>query len=91
MGEGWFQDESRSLNLLCTLLLLLLHLLHLRSSDIRLQRLGTPAVNWSRRKSLNADAEGICLREGEKKLEGNCSAKHMQLFWLRLEDLKTKH
>ena len=90
MGGGWFQDESRSLNLLCTLLLLLLHLLHFRSSDIRSQRLGTPAVNWSLRKSLNADAEGICLREREK-LEGNCSAKHIQLFWLRLEDLKTKH
>ena len=39
---GWFQDDSSTLNLLCTLFLLLLNQLHLRSSGIRSQRLGTP-------------------------------------------------
>ena len=41
-GEGRFQDDSRALHLLCTLLFL--HQLHLRSSDIRSQRLGTPIL-----------------------------------------------
>ena len=40
----WFQDDSSVLHLLCTLFLLLLHQLHLRSSGIRSQRLGTPAL-----------------------------------------------
>ena len=39
---GWFQDDSSALHLLCTLFLLLLHQLHLRSSGIRSWRLGTP-------------------------------------------------
>ena len=35
-GPGkWFQDDSRTLHLLCTLFLLLLHQLHLRSLGIR--------------------------------------------------------
>ena len=42
---GWFLDDSSELHLLCTLFLLLLHHLHLRSSDVRSQRLGTPIVN----------------------------------------------
>ena len=42
MGAGWFQSNSRALYLLCTLFLLLLNQLHLRSSGIRSQRLGTP-------------------------------------------------
>ena len=41
---GWFLDDSSSLHLLCTSFLLLLHQLHLRSSDIRSQRLGTPGL-----------------------------------------------
>ena len=40
---GWFQDDSSTLHLLCTLLLLLQQL-HLRSSGIRCQKLGTPAL-----------------------------------------------
>ena len=40
---GWFQDDSNALQLLCTLFLLLLHQLHLRSLGIRFWRLGTPA------------------------------------------------
>ena len=45
-----FQEDSSTLHLLCTLFLLLLHQLHLRSSGIRSQRLGTPD---HRRGSLN--------------------------------------
>ena len=40
--EGWFWDDSRTLHLLCTLFLLLLHRHRPRSSGIRSQRLGTP-------------------------------------------------
>ena len=43
-GSGWFWDDSSALHLLCTLFLLLLHQLHLRSSSIRSWRLGTPAL-----------------------------------------------
>ena len=43
LGWGWFQeDDSSSLHLLCTLFLLLLHQLHLRSSGVRSWRLGAP-------------------------------------------------
>ena len=41
-GLEWFQDDLSTLHLLCTLFLLILHQLHLRSSGIRSQRLGTP-------------------------------------------------
>ena len=43
MGR-WFQDDSNALHLLCSLFLLLLHQLHLRSSGIRCQRLRTPGL-----------------------------------------------
>ena len=46
MDQGWgdrFGDDSSALHLPCTLLLLLLHQLYLRSSGTRSQRLGTPA------------------------------------------------
>ena len=47
-GErGWFGDDSSTLRLLCTLFLLLLHQLHLRSSGIRSWSLGTPALPHS--------------------------------------------
>ena len=42
--EGWFWDDSRALHLLCTLFLLLLHQLQLRSSVIRSRRLGPPTL-----------------------------------------------
>ena len=45
-GDGSFQDDSRALHSLSTLFLLLLHWLHLRSSGIRSQGLGTPAVDY---------------------------------------------
>ena len=41
-AEGSFQDDSNTLHLSCTLFLFLLYEFHLRSSAIRLQRLGTP-------------------------------------------------
>ena len=44
-GRGWWlQDDSSTLCLPCTLFLSSLHQLYLRSSGIRSQRLGTPAV-----------------------------------------------
>ena len=44
---GWFSDDLRTLHLLCTLFLLLLHQLHLRSSRIRSWRLGTPVIQYA--------------------------------------------
>ena len=41
--EGMVSDDSSIIRLLCTLFLLLLRQLHLKSSGIRSQRLGTPA------------------------------------------------
>ena len=47
-GQGvWFQDDSSTLHLLCTLFLLLLDQFQFRSSDIRSQRLGTPDLESS--------------------------------------------
>ena len=43
-GRRWFRDDSCASHLLCTLFVLLLHQLHLRSPDSRFWRLGTPAV-----------------------------------------------
>ena len=43
---GWFGDDSSALHLLCPLFLLLLHQLHLRSSGVRSQRSGTPAIMY---------------------------------------------
>ena len=45
MDEGWGGwGDSSTLNLLCTLLLLLIHLLYLRSSGTRSWRLRTPVL-----------------------------------------------
>ena len=41
---GWFRGYSSVLHLLCTLFLLLLHQLHLRSSGTRFQTLGTSVL-----------------------------------------------
>ena len=46
-GGWWFQDDSSALQLLCTLFLLLMHQLYLRSSGIRSWRLRTPGLNCS--------------------------------------------
>ena len=43
-GGGWFWDTSSALHLLCTLFLLLLHQLPLRSSGVEYWRLRTPAL-----------------------------------------------
>ena len=44
MVWGWFGDDSRALYLLCTLFLLLLHQLLIRSSGIHSWSTGTPAL-----------------------------------------------
>ena len=41
---GWFQNDSSSLHLLCTLFLLWSHQLHFKSLGIRSQRLGSPGL-----------------------------------------------
>ena len=41
---GWFRDDASAFRLWCTVFLLSLHQLHLRSSGIRSWRLGTPAL-----------------------------------------------
>ena len=46
VGWGWFGDDSSTLHLLCILFLLLSHQPHLRSSGIRAQRSGTPALMY---------------------------------------------
>ena len=60
--EGWFQDNSNALHLLCTLFLLLLHQLHLRSSGIRFQRLETPdlCIVWLPRHLLMKSIGEFC-------------------------------
>ena len=42
--EGWFRDDSSTLHLLCTLFLLLLYQLHLRSSDFKSWRCRAPGL-----------------------------------------------
>ena len=46
VGREWFGYDSGTLPLLCTLFLFLSHQLPLRSSGIRSQRLGTPALYY---------------------------------------------
>lgn len=45
--RGWFGEDSGAFHLLCTLFLLSLHQLHLRSPGTRFQRLGTSALRTS--------------------------------------------
>ena len=60
LGVGlWFQNDSSSLHLLCSLFLLLLHELHLKSSGLRSRRLGAPEIGdneksrtWKNRNQL---------------------------------------
>jgi len=56
MGR-WFGDDSSALHLLWTLFLLLLHTLHLQSSGIQFQRLGTPVTS-------DTDIFGLILEAG---------------------------
>ena len=46
--RGWFRDDSSTLHLSCTLFLLWLYQLHLISSGITPQRLGTPEIEPDR-------------------------------------------
>ena len=41
-SEGWFENDSSTLHLLCTVFLALLYQLHFRSSGIRSRKLETP-------------------------------------------------
>ena len=57
-----FRDDSRALHLLCTLFLVLLHQLHLRSSGVRYQSLGIIAVNHEMI---------LCFQHTPKKSQGS--------------------
>ena len=46
VGERWFQDDSRALYFLCTLILVLLYQLHLRLLGIGSLRLETPVLYY---------------------------------------------
>ena len=60
--RGWFGDDSSVSHLLCTLFLLLLHQVHLRSSGIRFQRLETPdlGIVWVPRHLLMKSTGEFC-------------------------------
>ena len=72
-GVGWGErcgDDSSALQWSCTLCLLLLHQLHLRSSGPRSQRLGTPALDHNpyhlhpslcRCKAFDENGKSVCL------------------------------
>ena len=82
---GWFRDDSSILYLLCTLFLLLLHKLHLRSSGIRSQILEIPDPEdflftlWLP-ESINSSLPrcGFCQPQLEEFW-----VKHSLLFFLR--------
>ena len=59
-GTRCFGDDSSALHLFCTLFLLLLLQLHLRSSGIRSRKLGTPVLS-DVRKGEAYQGKGICL------------------------------
>ena len=61
-GKGWFRDDSSALHLFCTLFLLLLHQIHLRSSGIRTGRLGTPCCRTSGAKAELLGVGKILIR-----------------------------
>ena len=65
--EEWFGDDSSTLHLLCTLFLLLLHPLHLRSSGIRYQRLGTPALKNGLGVGRTFHEEGTARTEAQRQ------------------------
>ena len=46
VGERWFQDDSKALDFLCTLILVLLYQLHLRPSSAGSWRLETPVLYY---------------------------------------------
>ena len=58
-GGGCFGDDSSALHLLCTLFLLLLHHLRLRSSGIRSQKLGSFALEGSKMASKAVQCWGV--------------------------------
>ena len=58
VGREWFGYDSGTLHLFCTLFLLLLHQLHLRSSGIRSQRLGTLALYYTQVNEAAGQGQG---------------------------------
>ena len=67
---GWFGDDSSALHLLCTLFLLLLHQLHLRSSGIRSQRLGTYVLEYKACWSDTDFPAAVKFAEGDQVVLG---------------------
>ena len=76
-GEGGFQDDSGALHLLCTLLFL--YQLHLRSSDIRSQRLGTPILGDRMQRSGSPTNISKIIKERERKYTVTMYVKTMSL------------
>ena len=69
--QGWFQDDSSTLYLLCTSFLLLLCQLHLRSSGIRSWRLGTVALEYWFKENTHFSYENKDMQRKDHKLAGN--------------------
>ena len=80
-AREWFRDDSSAWHLLCTLFLLLLHQLHLRSLGIRSQSLRTPsirgwqgtflAVQWLRPQASSEGSAGSIPGWGSKILHAS--------------------
>ena len=77
VGGGWFQDDSRALHLFCTLFLLLVHQLHLRSSGFRSWRLGTPC---SRRYKLFINKTYSSFRKIKLFIDEWCLHIHFKII-----------
>ena len=90
---GTVLDDSNTLHLLCTLFLLLLHHLHLRSSGIRSQRLGTPALtDWK----YSVLGEGVETQGTHthcwwrhKLVMASCTYKHVHCWYLLIQGFST--
>ena len=63
---GRFQDDSSVLHLMCTLFLLILYQLHLRSSGIRFQKLGTTAKYVSMGCGKSNNYHSSCHSKGNR-------------------------
>ena len=85
VGWAWFCGDSRLLHLSCTLSLVLLHQLHLRSSGIESWRLGNPSCEVQ---SSQIPGSGWG-KLWEVEEGGNLSAFHMgsPLEFVRLQQL----
>ena len=74
-GRRWFWDDSSALHLLCTLFLLLLYQLHLRSSGIRSLSLGTSGLTLKSEEGQVPLVKGIIpWSKNHKKKKKNLSS-----------------